>query len=399
MFDFYKIPKYFRRKFRCVLYLRKYSSYFFKLFPIRSSVIFFESHRGISYSDNPKAICEAILEEGLPILCVWSLVDRSCETPSKVKKVKRFSVAYYYYHLCSKVLIHNGEFAQNIPIRKKQIYINTQHGTPLKFMGIDVKVNGIEKTKESYSKNGRWNYLLSPNPYATEIFRRAYIYSGRILEGGYPRNDILLSKNTESDINFLKSKYKLPQNKSIILYAPTWRDCGGTNLIKENFKLQLNLKNIFDSFSETHVVILRLHHLIKSSEQIDGFLSIFVFDFSSAKYDIQELMLISDILITDYSSVMFDYTNLWRPIIFFAYDLDLYSTITRGTYFDLEDNAPGPVVKTMDEVIASIKTIRDWFPEFAEKRKSFHNQFCLLESGAATERVINEIIKPEMKIS
>jgi CDP-glycerol glycerophosphotransferase len=398
MYSFKKIFKLLRGKIIILIRFRKYLYHIFKYFPIKSSVIFFESHRGISYSDNPKAICEAIIRENLPIICVWSIVDMTCEVPKKVKKVKRFSTAYYYYHVCSKLLIHNGEFAQNVPIRKKQIYINTQHGTPLKLMGIDLKINGIKKNINSYSKNRRWNYLVSPNPYSTKVFRLAYAYSGPVLEVGYPRNDILFLKNNECDINSIKTKHKIPLEKNIILYAPTWRDSSGTKT-DTNFELKLELHNFVNYFRNTHIIILRLHHLIKTFDHVDESLSDFIFDFSSAKYDMQELMLISDILITDYSSVMFDYTNLGRPIIFFTYDLDTYSKTTRGLYFDLDAFAPGPVVKTTEEVIFSIKNIETWFPEFLDKRILFHEKFCLQEKGDAATRVINEIIKPEMKLN
>lgn len=383
-----------------VLYVAKKRHWhlLFRKLKVRESVIFFESHRGLSYSDSPKAICEAILARGLPVKCVWSFHDPSqVEVPAAVEKVKRFSVTYYYHHACARILIQNGEFAQGLPIRKEQLYINTQHGTPLKLMGIDIlhKKPGIDLG--SYSKNGRWGYLVSPNRYTTEIFKRAFVYDGPVLESGYPRNDLFYRKNNPDDIAAVKAGHGLPSDKKVLLYAPTWRDLGGSR-IDRGFQLQLDLDDLRREFGETHVIILRLHHLIVSALKINPEHEGFVFDFSSGRYDIQELMLVTDVLITDYSSVMFDYSNLCRPIVFFAYDLAEYSSDIRGTYFDLKEEAPGPVVETMEDLVVAIRDTAVWEEEYATRQKAFHEKFCSLENGTASDQVIDKIIKPAINL-
>jgi CDP-glycerol glycerophosphotransferase len=390
-----KIYKFFRKRVLALIPKKKCWHFIFRAFPVRKTTIFFESHRGLSYSDNPKAICEAILASNIPVKCVWSLQDTTLILPKSVIKVKHLSISYYYYHACSRMLIHNGEFPQNLPIRKNQTYINTQHGTPLKLMGIDIPRNRSKVDPKSYSKDGRWNYLLSPNPYTTQIFRRAYIYSGPILEVGYPRNDIFYQKNTPSHIKFIKQNLGLPLGKKIILYAPTWRESAGKNR-DYDFKLKLDIQKLSDHFSNEFIIILRLHHLIVKANKIDQNFSSFVFDYSSAQYDIQELMLVSDILITDYSSVMFDYSNLSRPIIFYTYDLKEYLSNIRGTYFDLAATAPGPLVENMEDLIKTIHNIGIIDPIFSEKQKAFRHKFCSLEKGNATQKVIDRIIKPDL---
>ena len=380
-----------------VIYLtrKKHLHAFFRLLPINEKVILFESHRGLSYSDSPKAICEAILARGLPIRCVWSVENPGLVVPPGVEKVKRFSARYYYHLACARILIQNGEFGQALPIREGQTYINTQHGTPLKLMGSDIlhKKPGIDAA--SYSKDGRWNWLVSPNPYSSEIFRRVYGYTGPVLECGYPRNDLFQRRNTAEDIRALKHDYGFPQDKKIILYAPTWRDVGNSRTDR-GFKLQLDLAKLHEEFGETHVILLRLHHLIVSALKIDLALSRFAFECSSAGYDIQQLMLVSDILITDYSSVMFDFAILSRPTVFFAYDLEDYSSEIRGTYFDLVDQGPGPVVQTMEELVTVIRELDQTMPLYQEKQDAFRAKFCSLEKGDASNRVINEIIMPEL---
>jgi CDP-glycerol glycerophosphotransferase (TagB/SpsB family)/2-polyprenyl-3-methyl-5-hydroxy-6-metoxy-1,4-benzoquinol methylase len=369
----------------------------FRLMPVDDRMILFESHRGLSVADSPKAICQAIIARGLPVRCVWSVENPGLVVPAGVEKVERFSARYYHHIARARVLIQNGEFAQALPVRKDQVYINTQHGTPLKLMGSDIlhKKPNIDAT--SYTKDGRWNWLITANAYSTEIFRRVFSYSGPVLECGYPRNDLFRRRNTPEDIITLKRDYGLPPDKKILLYAPTWRDVGSSRTDR-NFKLQLDLARLHAEFGESHVIILRLHHLIVSSLTIDMAFSRFAFECSSAGYDIQELMLVSDILITDYSSVMFDFANLSRPMIFFAYDLENYSSEIRGTYFDLEEQAPGPVVKTMDDLVTAIRDVGTSLPIYQEKRAAFHAKFCSLEQGDASDRVIDEIIIPAMNL-
>lgn len=369
-----------------------------QLHPIEPQTVFFESHRGDSYSGNPKAICEAIVARGLPIQCVWSLHDTKAQVPKGVKKVKTGSYDYYYYHACAKVLIHNTEFRQNLPIRSEQVYINTQHGTPLKLMGSDMvdrnpNIEGQGKRWNYYPKNGRWTHLVSPNRHTTEVFRRVFQFDGSVLEYGYPRNDLFYTRNTPGEIRSLKIRLGIPLDRKVILYAPTWRNNGASRK-DAKFQLRLELDSLQREFGETHVVILRLHHLIVASLRIDPQMRDFVFERSSSKYDAQELMLAADVLITDYSSMLFDYCNLRRPIIFFAYDIEEYSSKTRGMYFDLREKAPGPVVTEMQGVLEALRTIDSWRALYAEREAAFYAEYCSLDDGHAADKLIDNIIAP-----
>jgi CDP-glycerol glycerophosphotransferase len=134
-----------------------------------------------------------------------------------------------------------------------------------------------------------------------------------------------------------------------------------------------------------------MHYLIMNTINIEDYKG-FVYNFSEG-YDIQELYLISDILITDYSSAMFDYSNLRRPIIFFAYDIENYRDSLRGFYFDFENEAPGPIVKTTDEVIFIINNIDNINNEYKSKQEVFYNKFCHIDDGSAAERITKHILK------
>jgi CDP-glycerol glycerophosphotransferase len=365
--------------------------------PIEHRVIFFESHRGLSYSCNPKAICEEILRQKLPVECVWSLEDTMLELPPQVTKVRRFSPRYYYHHSCARVLVHNADFPERLPIRKDQVYINTQHGTPLKLMGSDLREKKADNYPKEFSRTGRWTHLVSPNRYSSEIFRRVYLYDGPVHEFGYPRNDLFFHRNTLEEIARLKQRWGLPRDKKLILYAPTWRDVGSSR-VDHGFELALDLKALRERFGNEYVLVLRLHHLIASKLALTTEDRAFAFDFSAAQYDIQELLLAADVLITDYSSVMFDYANLGRPTVFFAYDLDAYADQIRGTYFDLSAEGPGPVVRTMPDLLDALANIRTWRPDYAERERAFREKFCADEHGGASKAVVDRLIRPALGI-
>lgn len=386
--------------------LRKLRYLAMQRLPILNDVVFFESFHGASYSGNPKAICEKILSGRHPLRCVWSLEDMSTAVPPGVKKVKTMSWEWYWHHARARVLVHNTEFKENLPLRAEQTYINTQHGTPLKLMGSDMverlpEFKGQAKRWNYMPKNGRWSYLVSPNQHTTEVFRRVFQFDGPVLEVGYPRNDIFFHKNGPQDISALKQKLNIPEGKQVILYAPTWRN-QGTSRQDNAFKLRIGLDTLQKRFGETHVVILRLHHLMAGDAraEVAGYgerMSNFAFDRSGADCDIQELMLVSDLLVTDYSSVMFDYSVLRRPIVFFAYDLDEYSGATRGMYFDLEKMAPGPVVRDVEELVAAISDVAGWQPKFSERQKLFHEKFCAWDKGDAAQAVLEQAILPRVR--
>lgn len=372
--------------------LKRRLCFVFYILPVKNTLIFFESHRGLSYSCNPKYIYEALLERKEKFTFVWSFQHPGHIVKGPAKLVKRFTIRYYYYLARAKFLIHNAEFAQNLPVRKKQIYINTQHGTPLKKMGSDMLFAPNSVKSPNYTKDGRWSFLVTPNNYTTNIFRRVFSFNGPILELGYPRNDIFYKKNnTKSTLDF-KHKFGLQLSSKVILYAPTWRN-NKKGKSHNNFSLKLDIEKLYNRFAKSHVLILRLHHLDSLKLGIDTKYNGFVYNFSESKYDIQELCLVSDMLITDYSSIMFDYANLNRPQIFYAYDLEYYKNELRGVYFDIEEEGPGPVVKTMDELIDAIERIDEICQEkYSKKYGAFRRRFCYLDDGMASERVIDEII-------
>lgn len=361
--------------------------------PVRKKLVMFESFSGKQYSCNPRAIYEYMRENYAEYDLVWS-VNKKHQTKFKengIPYVERLSVKWFILMARSAYWVTNSRMPNWVKKPRHTTYVQTWHGTPLKKLVSDMdEVRMPGTTKEKYVENFHrealnWDYLISPNSYSTTIFKRAFKYSNRILETGYPRNDMLVLGNNEETINNIKRKFNIPSEKKVLLYAPTWRDHHNKGPGSYHFNMQLDINAFKHAFSDEYVLLLRMHSFISDKLAIEE--DEFVKDVS-AYYDINELYLISDMLITDYSSVFFDYAILNRPILFFAYDLDEYRDDIRGFYFQLEKQAPGPIVKTSTELIEAIKEMKQ---VEGAAFSAFSSQFCSLEDGQATKRVVDEL--------
>lgn len=368
-----------------------------KTLPKNTNVVMFESFLGKSFSDNPRAIYEYLKEHDPEKKMYWS-VDRKNISQFKKHDVNiaiRFSIKWLFLMTTAKYWVINSRLPLWIPKPKKTVYLQTWHGTPLKKLGIDIdKVQMPGTTTNLYKRNfltssNKWDYLISPNSYSTKIFRRAFAFEKNMIESGYPRNDFLVTNNNEEAMTELKKNMGVPLDKKIILYAPTWRDNQFYGLGRYKFDLQLDLDQLQEALGDEFIIILRLHYLVAEQLDLTDY-NHFVYDFSNHE-DIRELYLISDVLITDYSSVFFDYANLKRPMLFYVYDIDDYRDNLRGFYFDFEKEAPGPLVKTTEELITEIQQIdqNDFAP--SKEIEAFYDRFCYLEDGRASERVVREV--------
>src|SRR5699024_6182174 len=364
--------------------------------PINRKLVFFESFGGKNYSDSPKYIYEYLNKNKSEITSVWSFKEKT-KIPGRSQQVKKQSLRYYYNLAKAKYWVTNARMPNGVKKRKDCIYIQTWHGTPLKKLAGDLDnvsmpgTNPVTYKKNFSNETSKWDYLISPNEYSSEIFRRAFWFEGTLLEYGYPRNDILYNWNSKLKVEELKKRLNLPTDKKVILYAPTWRDDEFYSVGKYKFSLILDLVNMDVALDEEYIIILIMHYLIAYNLDISDYPS-FVFDFSNYS-DISELYLVSDILITDYSSVFFDYANLKRPILFYTYDLEKYRNQLRGFYLDLDTEVPGPLLETPEELLEAIKNIDLINESYKSRYEDFYNRFCRFEDGNASKRVIDNIIE------
>ena len=361
---------------------------------IDENMIFFESFFGNAYSGNPKYIYEKMLEMGLDkkYTFVWAYSGENKDIiPGNPIIVDRFQPGDYYKYLAlSKYWVNNIIF----PIHTKRpgnVYLQTWHGTPLKKLGFDITIPGpeVQGRQNFFNESRNWDYLLSSNTYSSKIFKRAFKYNKEILELGYPINDIFFKDNDEFVKN-LKSKLNIDENKKVILYAPTWKDDEKNDSWQHYFNLEIDLERLYEEFSDEYVIILKMHHLVSENLKIDEKMKNFAIDLSSYD-DIQELYIMSDILITDYSSVFFDYAHSRRPILFFVPDLNHYIENVRGLYLNMEKELPGPLIKDNDQLIYTIKNIGEISDDFADKYDEFYQRFCSLCDGDSSEKIIKKI--------
>lgn len=359
---------------------------------IKENQIIFESFRGDYYSDSPKYIYEYLYKHfSDKFEFVWVINDKNTKIPGNPKKVKRFSREFYKELAVSKYWVINGRQAARLKKRPEQIIVSTWHGTPLKKLGLDIDniYSGSPQIKKIYAKNAsEWEYLISPNEYTSNILKRCFAYEKDIHLTGYPRNDILYNA-TEETVDKIKEKLNLDKNKKIILYAPTWRDDEFYEKGQYKFSLKLNLDKLKESLGEEYILLVRTHYFIADKLDLSDYKG-FAVDVS--RYDdIAELYLISDILITDYSSVFFDFANLRRPILFYTYDLDKYQNMLRGFYIDIHTEVPGPLVFTTEEIIDKIKNIDKLNEEYKERYDEFYERFCSVDDGNASKRIVEKV--------
>lgn len=370
--------------------------FFRKVLPVRENVILFESNVGRNYTGNPKAIYEEMIHLGLDkqYRCVYILEDVNTQIPGNVRKVRRLRFLYFYYMAVAGVWISDSRFPEYIVKRKKTKYIQTWHGTPLKKLALDmgsIHMDGessLEDYKEKFRKNSQtWDYLISQNKFSSEVFRRCFDFQKEMLEYGYPRNDTLFARNNPADILKLKKAYGIPEDKKVILYAPTWRDNEFYGDNRYRFNQAVNYDYLREQLGSEYVLLVKCHYLVQDKidwSKYDGF----VYSFDS-KVDIADLYLIADMLITDYSSVMFDYSLLKRPMFFYAYDLTAYKDELRGFYFDYLSEIPGPVSQTTEELARDILSYEE--DKWKTLYKAFSEKFNTFDDGNASAKVVELI--------
>jgi CDP-glycerol glycerophosphotransferase len=264
-------------------------------------------------------------------------------------------------------------------------YLQTWHGTPLKRIAFDIERPAFKRTRRDLRRLRRdiaaWDFLISPNRFSTEVFRQAFHYDGRIIETGYPRNDVLSSPDAAQAAAEIRRRLGVSGDARVILYAPTWRD-------DESFSLELDLEQLLGQAARDWVVLLRAHVRVADTVAVsDGSRVLNV----SRYPDIRDLYLAADVLVTDYSSAMFDFAVTRKPMLFYTYDLAHYRDELRGFYLDFEREVPGPLLMTTGEVVDALAQLDDVVRDHAEAYERFLQRFCYLEDGHASDRVIDAV--------
>ena len=405
--DISKKCVFFRKFVRKSLYI--YRNIRYKLcykfrYKVDNKLILFEAYGGKSYACSPRAMYEEMIhsKKYKDYKFVWAFKEvdnHDIVSDERLTVVRSKSKEYYKYLAMSKYWIVNSILPDFVTKKKNQVYVQCWHGTPLKRLRCDIEVNGsvMNTVSEIKKKNDidakRFDYFLSPSKFASEKFISAFNLKklGKediIVEKGYPRNEYLF-KYSENDVKKIKKEFGIPSNKKIIFYAPTFRDNQHSSGVGYTYNLNIDFDSLRDKFSKEYVILFRPHYYIANSFNFEKYKG-FVYDASNYD-DINGCYIISDILLTDYSSVFFDYANLKRPMLFYMYDLDEYKGKLRDFYLSL-DELPGPIVEKQDALEKEINNISSYFKKYKKKYENFNKKYNYLDGSDCSKKVLEVVI-------
>ena len=355
------------------------------------------------FACNPRAIYEKAAELAPHLRGVWVVdADHLSAIPEGVEYVVAGSPAYQKLLDRATYFISNMNWPEELEKREGQIHLQTQHGTPLKTMGTDHRffpeaAKDLD-LEELMRQVDRWDFNLSSNRYSSEIWERTYPAYFEELEYGYPRNDRLLTA-TVDDVREIRAGFGFDDSHLVVLYAPTFRD--GVDSIRTPSGLvdlggdgiHLDLDQLASAAGEHGRVLVRTHYSLSKAPDVHSGNVIDV----SEHPRVEDLMLAADVLISDYSSITFDYANLDRPIVLLVDDKGFYDS-RRGTYFDITEFPPGLIARSAEELHAAFRTGAFASPEAAKHRHLYREKFCEYDDGRAAERVVRRVFLDETDV-
>ncbi|GAB2781124.1 bifunctional glycosyltransferase/CDP-glycerol:glycerophosphate glycerophosphotransferase [Streptomyces daliensis] len=359
--------------------------------PLQRDLAVFAAYWNKGYACNPAAIEAKVRELAPHMRTAWITTPEHAHTlPRGVRRLHPGSAGYWKAMARATYFVNNVNFTGAYVKRQGQIHLQTHHGTPLKHMGVDLQrypagANGMHFGK-LLERVDRWDFSLSANRHSTITWERAYPSGYTTLEYGYPRNDVLHTA-TPQDIARVRASLGIPEGATAVLYTPTHRD------YQRGYTPRLDLARLSRTLGPDFVVLMRPHYFYREGAEPAGEEDTHIIDVSRHP-SVEELCLAADLLVTDYSSIMFDYANLDRPIVIHADDWETYRA-SRGTYFDLLACPPGLVARTEEELTDILATGAWHSPRSHELRTAFRNRFRSYDDGHAAERVVRRVFLGE----
>jgi CDP-glycerol glycerophosphotransferase len=350
--------------------------------------IVYSCFRGL-FGDTPRALYDALVaRDDLDATHTWMCTEATqASFPSDVRTLIYGSPESIAALEAADLVIANDCISRVWTKKPGATYLQTWHGTPIKRIHHDapLRPGWLDAPDKDIA---RWDHLLSPNPPSTERLRHAFRFDGAVHETGYPRNDALSSPDRDQIREQVRKELGIPDGTTAVLYTPTWRD----DLVfdkaqgEQDYEFPIDMADFAERLGPDHVLLVRLHSIVASRlKPVPGAPMIDV-----SKYvDTAGLYLAADLMVTDYSSSMFDFAITGKPLLFFTYDLEHYRDDLRGFYFDLAEVAPGPLVSTSAELVTAIGDVEAITAANVDRYARFRDQFCALEDGFATARVLD----------
>ena len=350
----------------------------------------FEAWRG-RYSDSPRAVSELLGDVAPEVERFWVASDPTT-FPQDVRCIPRHRLRHFAMLTACDALVTNDIVTKHLVKGPNVTYVQAWHGSPIKVVGLDEDTpqyrNGMAHRKRMLRDVAKWDYLLTNSKEYTRILRGAFGYEGEVLEVGYPRNDILVNDDGQRREK-IRQRLGLRPEQRAVLYAPTWRD----DAHREGggfYQPHLIDWGTLDSLVPADIVILnKLHNHVVGDGGLPAGRVIDV----SRYADVTDLILASDAMISDYSSIIYDYAITGRPIVLHAPDLDRYRDQVRSFYFDYESWAPGPITGSTEELADTLGSLDRVVETYADTYSGFAQKFCTFETGSASERVVATLLE------
>ncbi|MEV0380152.1 CDP-glycerol glycerophosphotransferase family protein [Nonomuraea sp. NPDC050643] len=357
-----------------------------KVVPRRDDLALFESDVGKGYSGSPRAIYEELRRRRLPIEVVWSVAKGRRNFPSDARLVRRGSWRYIWTMARAGIWVDSHGFPLDYPKPKGTRYLQTWHGQGIKSIGFDAPdLRGdFDRPRAQWrAAVARWDALVSPSAEFSRVFLPSNGYSGKVYRCGTPRCDALVRAEPMGEV---RRRLEIPPGRQVLLYAPTYRD-----RVKGSGKsVRVDLELLAEELADDWVVILRTHPVERYSapEHLRHFVR------AAGSYpEINDLMLASDALLTDYSSVMCDYALTGKPMLFFIDDWDDYRLSERGVYHDLPAIAPGPCLSATEDLVAALRNLPAVHESYAGRYAAFRDLWCADEHGDASARIVADFFQ------
>ncbi len=373
---------------------------FIKL-PIEEKTVFFDAFSGLGILDSPRTLFKRMLEreEFKGYKYVWAINDSNVSQHNldefakmdNVVIIQRFSKKYAKYLSTAKYIISNATVAIYFARRPEQVYLNTWHGVPLKVMGYERTGQRVNSTDNVVRNFLNTTHIISANHFTAEkMFKTAYmfdgIYNGKLLDEPLPRTDTTKKVTREESLRRL-AEVGIKTDKKIIVYAPTWKGklYNSVNIDLTELKEAVRVLNENINTDE-YKVYMRVHYFVYRAISMDKELSKICIPFT---IDTNELLPSVDILISDYSSIFFDFLSTGKPILFYVPDLADYSE-NRGMYIPM-DKMPGPVSEHLEDIASYINNIEKVKKDYKDKYSEMFEWCCAKEDGKVTDRVIDDM--------
>jgi CDP-glycerol glycerophosphotransferase len=355
---------------------------------LRDAVLY-ESFGGQAYSDSPRAVHEELVRRDAPFEHLWVVRDAAYRVPATAVGVRELSKEYYAAYARARYVVANDYWPRWPSRRSEQTWLQTWHGAPLKRHGHDLedRPKAVREYRRALGQgDGSWQYVVSPGAFATPILERAFPFRGEVIETGLPRSDRLFRSDRDRIAGEVKRRLGLPGGKRVILYAPTYRD---HLRVRGGYALGplLDLEALRSALGQDYVVLMRKHRLMVGTlrAETDGIVDVTAFP------DLTELLLAVDVLVTDYSSAIFDFAATGRPIVFFVPDLETYRDEIRGFSIDFEQDAPGPLLRTTEDVVEAVRRPEELRAAYRERYDAFTATYLSLVDGRASGRVVERV--------